>query len=369
MPKATADSERDLFKNRYSRDSITAMAKAIKAVDPKFDLNGFVKSVITDQFDQLEFKDRNRAIARALATHLPNDYGKAIDTLIRAAPQLDGFHNWAAMTFIELCGLDHFDHSIRGMKALTRYSTAESAIRPYMNRYLDRMMPILHQWAEDPDEHVRRLAAEGSRPRGVWIAHIDAFKQDPHPIIPLLEKLKSDPSKYVRTAVANNLNDISKDHPDIVIETALRWQKDADPDTNRIIRHACRSLIKSGNPRVFPIFGFTPNPKISIRGLKPPAKPISIGSTAEFPFTLTSQAKTKQKLAIDYRLHYVKKSGKTSPKIFKLTEKTLAPGESSDLRIRQSFADVSIRKHSPGAHRLGIIINGRTVAETTFTLK
>ncbi len=365
----TVTPESTLFKDRYNPTSIAAMAEVIRAVNPRFDSERFVRSVVSGDFPRMEFKDRGRAIARALAEHLPKDFGAAIDVLIKAAPGLGGFENWAAITFVELFGLDHFDDSIRGMHALTRFSSAESAIRPFINRYLDRMLPVLHRWALDPDDHVRRLAAEGSRPRGVWIAHIDAFKKDPAPVLELLEKLKADKSKYVRIAVANNLNDISKDHPTLVIDTALRWKGDGNKDTDWIIRHACRSLIKRGDPRVFPIFGFTANPKVTVTGLKRPRGGVRIGDFAELAFTLSSQGSRKQKLAIDYRVHYARASGKLSSKVFKLTEKTIAPGESLALRVRQSFADVSIRKHVAGLHRLEIIVNGKPLAETAFELK
>lgn len=369
MPKAAAEPGSSLFKDRYNPKSIAVMGETIKREYPQFDVSAFVKSVITDEFPRLEFKDRGRAIARALAEHLPTAYGRAIDILIKAAPLLGGFENWAAITFIELFGIEHFEESVRGMKALTRYSSAESTVRPFMNCYLDRMMTVLHEWAEDTDDHVRRLAAEGSRPRGVWIAHIDAFKKDPSPVIALLEKLKADRSKYVRIAVANNLNDISKDHPDIAIKTALRWKQDGNKETDWIIRHACRSLIKAGDPRVFPIFGFTSNPRVTVEGLSAPRKATRIGEVVEFSFTIASKAKTRQKLAIDYRLHYVKASGKMLPKVFKLAEKTLGAGESLDLRIRQSFADVSVRKHFPGKHRLEIVINGKVIAEVLFEVR
>lgn len=365
----TITPESTLFKDRYNPASIAAMGEVLRKAYPRFDPEAFVRSVVSGDFSRMEFKDRGRAIARALAEHLPKDYGKAIDVLIKAAPGLGGFENWAAITFIEIYGLDHFDDSIRGMHALTRFSSAESAIRPFINCHLERMLPVLHRWAEDPDDHVRRLAAEGSRPRGVWIAHIDAFKKNPAPVLELLEKLKADRSKYVRIAVANNLNDISKDHPTLVIDTALRWQGDGNKDTDWIIRHACRSLIKSGDPRVFPIFGFTANAKVTVSGLKAPRGGVKIGAVAEFPFVVTSQANKKQKLAIDYRVHYVKGSGRTSPKVFKLNENTIAPGETLSSRVRQSFADVSIRKHFPGTHRLEIIVNGKALAEVTFALK
>ena len=54
---------------------------------------------------------------------------------------------------------------------------------------------------------------------------------DPKPVLDLLELLKDDPAEYVRRSVANNLNDIAKDHPELVIEVAQRWW--ADGDANR----------------------------------------------------------------------------------------------------------------------------------------
>ncbi len=149
-----------------------------------------------------------------------------MDILIAVSPHTSGFQSWILTTYVELFGVEHFDESVRAMEYLTQHGTCESTIRPYINTYLDKMLPVLHRWAGHPNEHVRRLAAEGSRPRGVWIAHIPAFRKDPKPVLELLAKLKADPSLYVRKAVANNLNDISKDHPEVVIRTALAWKKD-----------------------------------------------------------------------------------------------------------------------------------------------
>ena len=37
------------------------------------------------------------------------------------------------------------------------------------------------------------------------------------------EQLKQDPSDYVRRSVANHLNDISKDQPELMLEICQRW--------------------------------------------------------------------------------------------------------------------------------------------------
>ncbi len=370
MPRNVArETERELWKDRLGHAAVAGLAVQIGKVYRNFDRSGFTAAVATDEYLALELKDRSKAIAAGLRPYLPRDYRRAIDILIKTAPSVGGFENWSLTAYVELFGLEHFEESVRAMEALTSYSTCEFCIRPFMIQYTDRMMPILHRWATDENEHIRRLAAEGSRPRGVWVAHIEAFRKDPTPVLELLEKLRADPSLYVRKAVANNLNDISKDHPKEVIATALRWQKDGNVHTNWIIRHACRSLIKNGEPKVFPIFGFTSDPKITISSVKPSKKTVSIGGGVAFGFSITSTAKKKQKLAIDYKLHYVKKNGKSSPKVFKLAERTIGPGERIDLTIRQAFADLSTRKHFPGEHGLEVVVNGRSVAEARFVLK
>jgi 3-methyladenine DNA glycosylase AlkC len=50
------------------------------------------------------------------------------------------------------------------------------------------------------------------------------LKENPAPIIPILENLKNDTSRFVRLSVANNLNDIAKDNPGTVINLLKKWQ-------------------------------------------------------------------------------------------------------------------------------------------------
>ena len=370
MPREMSrDNERELWKNRLDRKVVAGLAAEFSRACKRFDRERFVAAVVTDEFLALELKDRVNMIARRLHGFLPDDYRRAIDILIEVAPRVGGFENWALTAYVELFGLDHFDDSVRAMKALTPHGSAEFAIRPYMIAHTDRMLPVLHEWAEDSNEHVRRLAAEGSRPRGVWVAHIESFKQDPSPVLALLEKLKKDPSLYVRKAVANNLNDISKEHPDTVIATAQRWKQDRNPHTDWIVRHGCRSLIKHGDPRVFPLFGFTARPKLTCTAVKASQKTVAIGSDIKFSFSLVSKAARSQRLAIDYRITYARANGRTSEKVFKLAERTLEAGETIPLAIKQSFADLSTRRHYPGPHRLEIIVNGRVVGEVSFNLR
>jgi len=361
--------ESGLWKDYLNFQRIENFAKEIGRNYKHFDQSAFVDSVINDNFKNLELKERIKALAHGLKIYLPDKYSQAIDIIKKTAPHTGSFENWALMAYIEFFGLDHFEISVPAMRDLTCYSSAEFAIRPYMIKYTDQMMSFLTEWTEHENEHIRRLSAEASRPRGVWVAHLDIFKKDPRPVLKLLENLKADPSLYVRKAVANNLNDISKDNPDILIKTALKWKKDNHYHTDWILKHACRSLIKSGEPRVYPLFGFTPDPDIKISGLKFIPQKVTIGDDLNFSFTLTSNSSKKQKLAIDYKIFYLKKNGSLAPKVFKLSEKSLPSNENLSITKKHSFKNFTTRKHYSGKHKLQIVINGQNIAALDFILK
>jgi len=367
MPKEKKE-EKKLWKDYVNRESVSKFALDLSKVYKKFDQKSFIDSVCTKEFFDLELKDRLNEVARQLKPFLPESYKKATEILIKAAPHVGGFYNWSMTAFIEQNGLDHFDISVNALKELTQYGSSEFAIRPFMINHTDKMMKVLSKWVKDPNEHIRRLAAEGTRPRGVWVAHIEAFKKDPKPVLKLLEALKADESLYVRKAVANNLNDITKDNPDLVIKTAKKWLKDKNPDTDWIIKHACRSLIKKGDPRVFPLFGFTTNPKIKVAKLLLSDKSIKYGNPITLDFEIQSLSDKSQKLVVDYKFHFVKKSGKTAPKTFKLSEKKIKGNETLRLKIKYLFKDFSTRKHNPGTHKIEIIINGKACKSVSFDL-
>jgi 3-methyladenine DNA glycosylase AlkC len=368
MPSITERPESGLWKDYINPESVRHLGGLFRKAWPKFPVEKFMNAVLTPEFPKFELKARGKWVATVLHDFLPKDYAQTVDILIKVSPHTSGFQSWILTTYVEWFGLDHFDESVRAMKALTQHGTCESTIRPYLNTYMDRMLPILHRWAEHPSEHVRRLAAEGSRPRGVWIAHIPAFRKDPKPVLKLLARLKADPSLYVRKAVANNLNDISKDHPDIVISTALAWKADGNKDTDWIVKHACRTLIKKGHARVFPIFDFTPSPKLDLVKYTLTPKKIRIGGTGTLTLSVVSTSKKSQKLAIDYKMYFMKKNGKLLPKVFKWTEKTVKPGAQLDLTTSHPFVDHSTRTHQPGKQAVEVVINGTSLQRIEFVL-
>lgn len=368
MPKETTYPESGLWKDFFTRERVENMANVLARASRSFNQRAFVQSVCTDDFFTFELKQRITHIAQRLREFLPARYSDAVKVLIKAAPQLKEFENWVLTSYVEQFGLDEFDTSVAAMEELTKHGTSEFAIRPFMIRFTDRMLPILHTWAQSDNHHVRRLAAEGSRPRGVWVAHIEPFKKDPAPVFELLERLKADESLYVRKAVANNLNDISRDHPEKVIALGARWLKSGDKNTAWIVRHACRTLIKRGHPKVFPLFGFAANPRISVSSFSLSPKRVRVGTDAEVRATVVSTGGKAQRLSIDYSVHYLKKNGKHQAKVFKLVERTIRPGERLDLKSNHSFREMTTRRHYPGEHVADLIINGKAVKSCRFRI-
>ena len=369
MPKNIARPKSNAWKDRIDRNSIQTIANEIKSAFKKFNNKSFVETLITPQFLKLELKERINQTATVLADFLPSDYKKATEILIKAAPNLGEFENWILTAYIELFGLKQFKVSIDALETLTRYSTSEFAVRPFMIAYPDKMISYLHKWSKDKNEHVRRLAAEASRPRGVWVAYLKHYIKNPREVLELLDELNADSSLYVRKAVANCLNDISKDHPELVIKTAKKWQKRNCKETDWIIKQGCRSLIKNGYPPVFLLFGFAENPKISINGFKLNKNIYRLGERLAIDFSIKSREKKQIKLSIDYAIHYQKKSGNLSPKVYKITERELSPGTTLELKINHKLIDNTTRKHYAGEHCLELIINGKSIKKIKFELQ
>jgi hypothetical protein len=158
--------------------------------------------------------------------------------------------------------------------------------------------------------------------------------------------------------VANNLNDISKDHPALAIAVCRRWMEGASKDREWIVNHALRVLVKQGHPEALSVIGFAGKPKVRIQNPQFSAEAVRIGETLRFSFELVSEAAKKQELLVDYAVHYVKANGKTSPKVFKLSTVALPSRGKATLRASLSFREMTTRKHYPGIHRLEALVNG-----------
>jgi len=362
-----------LFKDHLNADLVKTLAHKIQAVHTDFDATGFVETT-TPALDALELKARSEWIADQLRAHLPDDYPAAVAVLRQIlmwdeaeAARFNGFALMPIAHFVEKYGHDHYDASMQANYAITQHFTAEFSVRPFIEAHPTRTLALLREWAHDDSEHVRRLVSEGTRPRLPWAAQLKGFIADPTPLLPLLDALKDDPSQYVRRSVANNLNDIAKDHPQLVIDTLRAWSVDASKDRQWVIKHALRTLIKQGDPDALAILGYSP-PQIDLRDFDLTPSAIHMGETVTLTFTLVSQADTPQSLMIDYVVHFVKANGETRPKVFKLTQRELPPGESVTISRAHTIKPITTRKYYAGTHTVQVQVNGVTYGSADFDL-
>jgi 3-methyladenine DNA glycosylase AlkC len=252
------------------------------------------------------------------------------------------------------------------LEEFTKYSSSEFAVRPFILQDQHKMMHQMQRWALHEDHHVRRLASEGCRPRLPWATALTSLKEDPSGIFPVLEQLQQDSSLYVRKSVANNLNDISKDHPETVKQIVRDW-RGKHPFTDWILKHGCRSLLKKGDIETLRLFGFQSPANVSVEYLSLAQDRLSLGETLTFSFDVKNESGKSQSLRIEYGIDYVKANGKRSRKIFHLSQKNYPPGIVPVVR-RHTFKDLSTRKHYSGRHGLSILINGEEKAGTEFML-
>jgi len=350
----------------FTEASINALAEAIAKCYPPFEKKTFVRSVLDQEFRQLELKQMMRHTTERLRPMLPKSFRRAVKVLMEAAPNVTGFEAMCLPDFVELYGLDDWDLSMQALALFTKYSSSEFAIRPFIKRDARRAMAFMGKLAEDDDPKVRRFASEGCRPRLPWAMALPQFKRDPSPILPILEKLNDDDSEFVRRSVANNLNDISKDHPEWVLSTCEQWHGRSER-TDWIIKHACRTMLKAGERRAMLLFGFGDPNRINVAELRLGKKTLKIGNKLGFSFQIRVTTKKKCQVRLEYAVFFAKAQGKVSKKVFKITENTYTPGEHSFTR-RHSFADMSTRKHHPGKHDIAIIVNGVEKARATLRL-
>lgn len=367
--------ESTALKHYFGLELAQYLATILQPIYPPFQTDSFTAQVAQD-VDALELKDRVALIATALHDHLPSDYLNALPIILKTlGPEMgegdgmfiSGFQLMPIAYFVERYGIDHFDESINALYEITKRFTAEFAIRPFIMCYPERTLAILCEWATDDNHHVRRLVSEGIRPRLPWASQLPAFIADPTPVLDILELLKDDESQYVQKSVANNLNDITKDHPDLVLECLTRWNQNASDSTRWIIRHALRTLIKNGDPEALALLGYS-KPQVALENLQLSPETMQLGETLSFSFTLKSTSDESQDLMIDYLVHFVRAKGKTNAKVFKLKTVTLNGGESINIQKNHPIKPITVRRYYSGAHRIEIQVNGLIVGSGTFDL-
>lgn len=354
------------LKNAIDPSFIGSLSSALKKQDSRFDAAGFEKAVFNKDWKSKELKQRIRHVTNCLNEFLPYPYRKQLQLLLNIAGNFRGLGSLVFPDFVEVYGLEDIDASLDALEKLTQYSSGEFAIRPFIGKSQEKVMKRMKQWAQHPNEHVRRLSSEGCRPRLPWASPLPGFKKNPQPVLEILDLLKNDPSEYVRRSVANNLNDIAKDNPLQVLKTAKRWHGKS-AETDKLVKHACRTLLKQGHPVALGIFGFSKDIRASVKKLSVEKPKIRIGDSLQFSFEIHNEAKQAQSIRLEYVVYFVKSNGKHSKKVFQLSTRSFSPGATA-IKKSHRFTDFTTRKHYPGEHHLAVAVNGVEKAKTKILL-
>jgi 3-methyladenine DNA glycosylase AlkC len=363
------------LKNSFGPDIPERIAVMIEAVHSSFPSVEFVADIL-EGYEELELTPRARRIAQALVRYLPSEPVEAIGILeaslgpkIERLEGMEPFIYLPHVFFVAEHGLDCLEESLHAQYELTQRFTAEFSIRAFIDRYPQETLARLKQWATDSSMHVRRLVSEGTRPRLPWAPRLRRFQEDPRPVIELLELLKDDPEEFVRRSVANNLNDVAKDHPDVVVEMCRRWQQGASEERRRLVKHGLRTLVKQGHPEALALLGFRYDSPVIVEKLAVLPKRARIGEKVTVEVSIRNGTGDTQPVLVDLRLHFVKANGSTRSKVFKGASLQLTPGEEGRVKKRVSLAQHTTRTHYPGRHQVDALLNGVVKASVWFTVE
>jgi len=373
----------EALKDMFNKQFFDKFTKDLKLVINDFNTRKFVSQIMDDEWENKEFKQRCWHITAVLKKFLPVDYKDAIAKILELLDHIKETHDyskvddttfslsleygWILDNFVEQYGVDDYETSIKAIEKITQFTSCEFAVRPFIIKYPEKMMKQMLTWSKHKHWGVRRLSSEGCRPRLPWSMALPNLKKDPTPIIPILENLKDDISRFVRLSVANNLNDIAKDNPETVIELVKKWQGKSD-NVDWVIKHGCRTLLKQGNADAMEIFGFDAVKNIIIKDFKISTPKVKIGGSLEFGFKLINNSAENVKIRLEYGLYYQKANKTLSKKICKISEKEYEKNSITQITRKHSFKVVTTRVLHCGLHQVSIIINGKEFEKYDFKL-
>ncbi|HEX4358284.1 MAG TPA: DNA alkylation repair protein [Pseudonocardia sp.] len=319
--------------------------------------------------------ERARAVRDALLADLPGGFRPFASVVDRALADraFTGWMIWPVSEAVAALAArpgagDEFEAGLALLARLTGRLTGEFAIRTFLDADLDRTLGVVRSWTGHADEHVRRLASEGTRPRLPWARRVRAITDRPDAALGLLDALYRDESEYVRRSVANHLNDVSRLDAALATGTARRWLAAPDGHTGAVVRHALRSLVKAGDPDALALLGFEPPAGIVLSVFALTGSTVELGGGLGFAFSVANHGAEPARLAIDYVIHHRKANGTLAPKVFKLTTRTLDPGAAATIERTHSFRPISTRRYYPGEHAVEIQVNGTRLGRHEFLL-
>jgi len=362
-----------LIKDIYNITFFNELGPRLQEVLPSLDKDAFIRQIYADGFREKEWKQRMQHITAVLHRFMPAGFLAATNVLVDFIEHLrnvgegeDKLVYIFLPDYIATYGLDDLEISSRALEFVTQFVSAEFAVRPFLLKYGQQMVDEMQRWSLHPHYKVRRLASEGSRPKLPWAMAVPLLKQLPLPTLSILENLKADPAPWVRKSVANHLNDLAKDYPDTVLEIAHRW-KGISKETDAIVKHGCRTLLKQGHPAVLALYGLDGR-EVQLTDFELLTPEVEMGGDLQFSFTVSNHAVQAQVVRLEYAIYYRRLNDTLTKKVFKISERIYEGDESCLIKRRQSFRPITTRQFYTGEHLLAIIINGEEKKSVAFSL-
>lgn len=352
------------LKNVYTKEYIKNLAFKIKEHYQEFDSDSFINSIFNSTWEELELKMRMRHIAITLNDYLPLSYEKQLEVLKPASKDFGSFEAMFFQDFVEVYGLDDFENSMEALAVFTQDSSSEFAIRQFILKYENETMHQMKLWSKSSNEHLRRLSCEGCRPRLPWAVALPVFKKNPAKVFEIIEELKNDKSLYVRKSVANNLNDISKDNPALVIEF-VKNNLGISKELDWICKHGSRTLLKKGDKHTLELFSFGKSSHVDIVNFSCDEF-VKVDDSLNFSFELVSEEPLGN-IRVEYAIDYLKSNNTYNKKVFMISQNNIKSKQKTFLK-KQSFKNMTTRKHYLGKHFISILLNGEEKIKRSFIL-
>ncbi len=352
------------LKNVYTKDYIKNLAFKIKENYQEFEIDNFINAIFEQSWENLELKARMRHIAIIINKYLPLSYSKQLEVLKPVSKDFGSFEAMFFQDFVEVFGINDFENSMKALEVFTIDSSSEFAIRQFILKYEDKTMNQMKLWAKSQNVHLRRLSCEGCRPRLPWAVALPLFKQNPTKALEIIELLKNDKNLYVQKSVANNLNDISKDNPNLVIDF-VKQNIGKTKELDWICKHASRTLLKKGNSEILGLFSFDKSHHINLTNFCYD-KTILLNDDFNFSFEINSNEMIGN-IRVEYVIYYLKSNNIHNKKVFMISQNDIKSSSKKFIK-KQSFKNMTTRKHYLGKHFIAILINGVEVLKEEFYL-
>lgn len=352
----------------------------------QFDQTAF-KLHATANLNSLELKQRSTQITQALVLCMPDSFEQSMSIVedilgpesenetIQYNSTDQGVAGWILMPlcdFVTHFALQRGDsqslkRALDVLKQCTSRFSSEFALRPLLRDHQELTLNVISTWVNDPNLHVRRLVSEGSRPFLPWGIRLPKFANNPNVLLPLLEQLKDDESEYVRRSVANHLNDVAKVQGDFVAELAKRWWEQDNKSRIKLLKHACRTLVKDGHSSALALFGYSPIENCDFQ-FSLEFEQVSMGREQLLQLNIVNNSTHQQNILIDYVVYHQGAQGRINRKVFKWTSVSLNSLETVRLTKKHSFKPVTTRRYYAGVHKIEVLLNGTPQTTQEFKL-